>query len=43
MAKLEGSRTEANRFDEIADWFDTVARAERSHAGRLTAGLDNLS
>jgi rubrerythrin len=30
-------------FDEIADWFDTVARAERSHAGRLTAGLDSLS
>ncbi len=30
-------------FDEIADWFDTVAGAERSHAGRLTAGLDSLS
>lgn len=30
-------------FDEIADWFDTVARAERSHAGRLTSGLDSLS
>ena len=30
-------------FEEIADWFDTVIRAERSHAGRLTAGLDSLS
>ncbi|HET7488704.1 MAG TPA: rubrerythrin family protein [Acidimicrobiales bacterium] len=30
-------------FAEIADWFDTVARAERSHAGRLTAGLDSLT
>src|SRR5215207_2961658 len=30
-------------FEEIADWFDTVARAERSHAGRLTAGLESLS
>ena len=29
-------------FDEIADWFDTVIRAERSHAGRLTAALDSL-
>ncbi len=30
-------------FDEIADWFDTVTRAERSHAGRLTSGLESLS
>ena len=30
-------------FDDIADWFDTVARAERSHAGRLTSGLESLS
>ncbi len=30
-------------FDEIADWFDTLIRAERSHAGRLTSGLDSLS
>ncbi|HEX2701450.1 MAG TPA: rubrerythrin family protein [Acidimicrobiales bacterium] len=30
-------------FDDVADWFDTVARAERSHAGRLTAGLESLS
>ena len=30
-------------FDDIADWFDTVTRAERSHAGRLTSGLESLS
>lgn len=30
-------------FGEIAEWFDTVARAERSHAGRLTSGLESLS
>jgi rubrerythrin len=29
-------------FDDIADWFETVARAERSHAGRLTSGLESL-
>ena len=30
-------------FPEIADWFETVARAERSHAGRLTSGLESLA
>jgi len=30
-------------FDDIADWFDTLTRSERSHAGRLTAGLESLS
>jgi rubrerythrin len=29
-------------FDEIADWFETLARAEKSHAGRFTLGLKNL-
>jgi len=27
-------------FDEIADWFDTLAKAERSHAGKFTKTLD---
>lgn len=27
-------------FDEIADWFDTLARAERSHAGKFQKTLD---
>ncbi len=26
-------------FDEIAEWFETLARAEKSHAGRFTKGL----
>lgn len=30
-------------FDDVADWFDTLTRSERSHAGRLTAGLESLS
>ena len=27
-------------FDEIADWFETLAKAEKSHAGRFQALLD---
>ena len=30
-------------FEEIAEWLETLARAEKSHAGRFTAGLENLS
>ena len=33
----------AEGFEEIADWFDAVGRAERSHAARLTGGLASLS
>jgi rubrerythrin len=29
-------------FKEIAEWFETLARAERSHAGRFQKGLDSL-
>lgn len=29
-------------FDEIAEWFETLARAEKSHAGRFTKGLSAL-
>ena len=29
-------------FDEIADWFETLAKAERSHANRFHKALDNL-
>jgi len=29
-------------FDEIADWFETLARAEKSHAGRFTRGLESV-
>jgi rubrerythrin len=30
-------------FEEIAEWFETLARAERSHAGRFQKGLDSVS
>jgi len=30
-------------FVEIAEWFETLARAERSHAGRFGKGLDTLN
>ncbi len=29
-------------FDEIAEWFETLARAEKSHAGRFQGALDTL-
>ena len=29
-------------FDEIAEWFETLARAERSHAMRFQKALDTL-
>ena len=30
------------KFDEIAEWFETLAKAERSHAGRFQKALDEL-
>ncbi len=30
-------------FDEIADWFETLAKAERSHANRFRKALDTLN
>tara|TARA_A100001011_G_scaffold166070_1_gene174746 strand:- start:16738 stop:17157 length:420 start_codon:yes stop_codon:yes gene_type:complete len=30
-------------FEEIADWFETLAKAERSHAGRFQKALDTLA
>ena len=29
-------------FDEIADWFETLARAEKTHAGRYQKALEAL-
>ena len=29
--------------DEIADWFETLAKAERSHAGRFQRALDTMA
>jgi rubrerythrin len=39
MAK--GAREEG--FEEIADWFQTLAKAERSHANRFQKALDVLT
>ena len=30
-------------FEEIAEWLETLARAEKSHAGRFQAGLENVT
>lgn len=30
-------------FDDIAEWFETLAKAEKSHAGRFTKMLESLS
>ena len=38
MAKTAGDE----EVDEIADWFETLAKAERSHANRFQKALDNL-
>jgi rubrerythrin len=33
----------AEGFAEIADWFETLAKAERSHANRFQKALDVLA
>ncbi len=30
-------------FEEIAEWLETLARAEKSHAGRFSQGLESIS
>jgi rubrerythrin len=30
-------------FDEVAEWLESLARAERSHAGRFGEGLKQIS
>jgi rubrerythrin len=30
-------------FEEIADWFETLAKAEKSHAGRFQKMLESIS
>ena len=30
-------------FEEIADWFETLAKAEKAHAGRFQTLLDSIS
>jgi rubrerythrin len=31
-----------DQLDEIAEWFETLAKAEKSHAGRFQKALDGL-
>jgi rubrerythrin len=33
----------AEGFTEIADWFETLAKAEKAHAGRFQSMLDKIS
>ncbi len=30
-------------FTEIAEWFETLAKAEKSHAGRFQKGLESIA
>jgi hypothetical protein len=30
-------------FEELADWFATLARAEKTHAGRFRKGLEKVA
>ena len=30
-------------FDELSEWFETLARAEKSHAGRFNQGLSKVA
>jgi rubrerythrin len=30
-------------LEQIAEWFETLARAEKSHAGRFAQGLESVS
>ena len=32
----------AEGFDDVANWFETLAKAEKSHAGRFQKGLDSV-
>ena len=30
-------------FEEVGEWLETLARAEKSHAGRFSQGLEEVS
>jgi len=30
-------------FDDVAEWFETLAKAEKSHAGKFTTMLKSIS
>ena len=42
MAQLVPKDARDEGYSEIADWFETLAKAERSHANRFTKALNEL-
>lgn len=38
-----GKTARAEGCDELAEWFETLAKAEKSHAGRFTKGLNQVA
>ena len=36
------ARARAEGFPEIAEWFETLAKAEKNHAARFTQGLNSI-
>ena len=37
------SKAREEGFEEIADWFETLAKAEKAHAGRFQSLLDQVN
>ena len=35
-------KARAEGFEDVAEWFETLAKAEKSHAGRFQKALDSL-
>jgi rubrerythrin len=42
LAAAVAGETHEEGFEEVAEWFETLAKAERSHAGRFTKALREL-
>ena len=42
VALIETRRPAPHAAEWFADWFDSLARAEHSHAGRFAQGLESL-
>ena len=40
--KLKHREARDEGFDEIADWFETLAKAEKSHAGKFERTLADM-
>lgn len=38
-----GKTARQEGFQELAEWFETLAKAEKSHAGRFTRGLEKIA